>query len=184
MKRSLILAAALLLSAVPLQLIAQESHATQTPQHFYRLKLVVKELSDTGAVTNSRTYQATVSTGENLPDQVIKTGSRIPIATGSYSGPSSPSISNTQFQYVDLGIDMDVRRVVEVSEGLAFHLKAEITSTAKYSEIAGVNEPVIRQNTWFSDVLVPAGKPTIVYSSDDLDTKGKTQVEVTATPVE
>ncbi|HTX40683.1 MAG TPA: hypothetical protein VMD25_02555 [Acidobacteriaceae bacterium] len=188
MKRTIILAACLLLCAAPLRLRAQSasqgSPAAQPLQHFYHLKMVVRELSDSGAVTNTRTYEATVTTGDNVSDQVIKTGSRLPIATGSYSGTSSPSISNTQFQYIDLGIDLDVRRVAEVGDGLTFHFKAEVTSTAKYSEIAGVNEPVIRQNAWSSDVIVPLGKPTVVYSSDELDSKGKMQVEVTATPVE
>ena len=185
MKRTIILAACLLLCAAPLHLRAQSASqgSTAAPaQHFYHLKLVVEELSDTGSVTNSRTYQTTVSTAGSS-DQYLNTGSRVPVATGTYSG-SNSAVQNTQFQYIDLGIAFHIGHVKEVGQSLSFQLKAEISSMAKYSEIAGVNEPVIRQNTWFSDVLVPAGKPTIVYSSDDLDTKGKTQVEVTATPVE
>jgi hypothetical protein len=184
MKRIIILAAALLLLAAPGHLQAQsESQGTAAapPQHFYHLKLVVEELSASGSVTNSRTYQTTVSTSGGS-DQYVNTGSKIPIATGTSSGPSA--LQNTQFQYIDLGIEFHIGHVKEIGQSLSFQLKAEISSMAKYSEIAGVNEPVIRQNTWLSDILVPAGKPTVVYSSDDLDTKGKTQVEVTATPVE
>jgi hypothetical protein len=33
-------------------------------------------------------------------------------------------------------------------------------------------------------VLISIGKPTVVFSSDDLDSKGKMQVEVTAAKVE
>jgi hypothetical protein len=33
-------------------------------------------------------------------------------------------------------------------------------------------------------VLIPIGKPTVVFSSDDLGDKGKLQVELTATRVE
>lgn len=187
MKRTLILAAALLLSAAPLRLCAQStpqaSPAAQAPQHFYHLKFVVEEISDTGAATNARTYQTTVSTGEDTPPQFIKTGSRVPIATGTYSA-SGSTVQNTQFQYIDLGIDMEIQHVAEAGDVLKFHLKTEVSSMARYSEIAGVNEPVIRQNAWSSDVLVPIGKPSVVYSSDDLDSKGKMQVEVTATPVE
>jgi len=187
MKRTIILAAALLLFAAPLHLCAQSatqaSPATQTTQRFYHLKFVVEELSDAGAVTNSRAYQATVTTGPNDPPQIIKTGSRVPIATGTYSG-SGSAVQNTQFQYIDLGIDMEIQHVAEVGDGLKFHLHTEVSSMARYSQIAGVNEPVIRQNDWSSDVLVPIGKPTVVYSSDDLDSKGKMQVEVTATPIE
>ncbi len=187
MKRSVILATALLLFAAPLCLCAQnapqESAPASTTQHFYHLKFIVEELSDTGTVTNTRTYQTTVSTGPNDPSQIIKTGSRVPIVTGSYSGSGSP-LPNTQFQYIDLGVSIQVQHVAEIGDALKFNLRTDVSSMAKYSEIAGVNEPVIRQNTWSSDVLVPIGKPSVVFSSDDLDTKGKMQVEVTATPVE
>jgi hypothetical protein len=46
------------------------------------------------------------------------------------------------------------------------------------------NDPVIRQNKWDSTVLIPIGKPTVVFSSDDLDDRGKLQVELTATRME
>lgn len=187
MKRTILLAAALLLFAAPFHLCAQDasqgSSAAQPPEHFYHLKLVVEELSDTGAVTNTRTYQATVSTDPKSAPQSIKTGSRIPIATGSTSG-SGSALQNTQFQYIDLGIDFDITHVKEIGQSLSFYLRATVSSMARYSQIAGINEPVIRQNTWSSEVLVPVGKPSIVYSSDDLDSKGRMQVEVTATPVE
>jgi hypothetical protein len=55
---------------------------------------------------------------------------------------------------------------------------------ARQAEVAGIGEPVIRQNSWDSTVAIPIGKPTVVGSSDDLDSKGKLQVEVTATRVE
>ena len=43
---------------------------------------------------------------------------------------------------------------------------------------------MVRQNKWDSTVLIPIGKATVVYSADDLDSKGKMQVEVTAVRVE
>ncbi|HEY1808252.1 MAG TPA: hypothetical protein VGG42_06800 [Acidobacteriaceae bacterium] len=154
------------------------------PQHFYRLHFAVEELDATGKLTNTRSYEETIATG-NAADQQIKTGSRIPIATGSYgsSGVQS-SLMNTQFQYIDLGVNLDVRNVTEYSDKLGFRLKAEISSVARQTEIAGIGEPVIRQNSWDSTLTVPVGKPTVVYSSDDLDSKGRMQVEVTATRVE
>ena len=40
-----------------------------------------------------------------------------------------------------------------------------------------------RQTKWGANVLAPLGKPTVIFSSDDLTTKGQTQLEVTATPI-
>jgi hypothetical protein len=179
--------AAFTLSLLPVAGRAQnapESTPPPAPQHFYHLQFAVEELDANGKVTNTRTYDETISTGSG-PDQQIKTGSRVPIATGSYGSSGTPAnLANTQFQYIDLGVDLDVRNASEQGEKITFRLKAGITSIARQTEIAGIGEPVIRENTWDSTLTVPVGKPTVVYSSDDLDSKGKMQVEVTATKVE
>jgi hypothetical protein len=39
----------------------------------------------------------------------------------------------------------------------------------------------MRQNKWEAVVLIPIGKSTVVFSSDDLDNKGSMQMLVTAT---
>ena len=43
--------------------------------------------------------------------------------------------------------------------------------------------PMIRQNRWTSNVVVPLKKPTVIFSSDDLTTKHQMQLELTATPI-
>ena len=175
------------LSLLPIAARAQnspDSTSPPAPQHFYRLLFAVEELDATGKITNTRSYEETIATG-NGPDQQIKTGSRVPIATGSYSTSGSPAnLANTQFQYIDLGVNLDVRNAAESGDSLRFRLRAEISSIARQTEIAGIGEPVIRQNTWDSTLTVPIGKPTVVYSADDLDSKGKMQVQLTATRVE
>ena len=175
------------LSLLPLTMRAQNPPATAaaSAQQFYRLHFAVEELNAAGKVTNARSYEETIATtdgGQPLGDQQIKTGSRVPIVTGSYG--SNPASANTQFQYIDLGVNLDVRDASEHGAMLSFRLKAEISSIARQTEVAGMGEPVIRQNTWDSHVTVPIGKPTVVFSSDDLDSTGKVQVEVTATSIE
>jgi hypothetical protein len=189
MKTIAIVAAVFTLSLVTLTAGAQNPSGTAAaaPQHFYRLHFAVAELDGSGKVTNTRSYEEIATTGGTQPlgDQQIKTGSRVPIATGSYAGNGNPAnLASTQFQYIDLGVNLDVRDTSERGEMLGFRLKAEISSIARQTEVAGTGEPVIRQNVWDSIVLVPIGKPTVVFSSDDLDSKGKMQVEVTATRVE
>ena len=171
------------LSLLPVAVRAQNSPESTPPppQHFYRLHFAVQEIDAGGKVTNTRAYEETIATG-NGPDQQIKTGSRVPIIVGS-SG-SSPNVNNTEFQYIDLGVDIDVRNASDRADKLSFRLKATVSSIARLTEIAGTGEPVIRQNTWDSTLSVPIGKPTAVYSSDDLDSKGKMQIEVTATKVD
>lgn len=185
MKTIAAFAAACTLSLLSLGAHAQTSEsAPPHPQHFYRLHFAVQELDPAGKVTNTRTYEETISTA-NGADQQIKTGSRVPIATGSYGDPAiKSSLVNTQFQYIDLGVDLDVRNPAEHGDNLEFRLRAEVSSLARQEQIGGISEPVIRQNHWDSTLTVPIGKPTVVCSSDDLDSKGKMRIEVTATRVD
>ncbi|MGA8530272.1 MAG: hypothetical protein WB622_11195 [Acidobacteriaceae bacterium] len=186
MKAIATLVATLTLSLLPVAARAQNppESTPPAPQNFYHLHFAVEELDAAGKITNARTYEETIATGTGLAQQ-IKTGSRVPIATGAYgSSANSANLANTQFQYIDLGVNLDIRDANEHGDKFSFRLKAEISSIARQTEIAGIGEPVIRQNLWDSTLTVPIGKPTVVYSSDDLDSKGKMQVEVTATKVE
>lgn len=91
-----------------------------------------------------------------------------------------------QWQYLDVGVNFDVWNPKEVGEKLSFDLTADVSSLAT-PENGGPNavaHPVIRQNRWQSNVIIVPGKPTAVFLADDLDSKGKMQVEVTATRVE
>lgn len=185
MKRTAIWAAVAVGLLVSPGLRAQDSAKASTseanpPEHFYRLIFTLDEINDAGKVDNSRSYIATIVTGRPGGQQRIRTGSRIPIATGTAGG-------STQFQYLDLGVNFDVRQVKEVGDKVSFNLSAEVSSLAQEQHlVAGspVGDPVIRQNRWDSVVLIPVGKPTVVFSADDLDSKGKMQVELTATRME
>ena len=180
MKKFATLFAILALSAVPVCLAAQAAHPAPAPKHFFRLKLVVEQVNGAGTITNTRSYLTTIAT-DSAP-QTIKTGSRIPILTADPGSKSSPA--STQFQYIDLGVDFTLRDVEESAGNLGLNLRVVMSSIVSQTQLGGVSEPVIRQNVWDSMVTVPIGKPTIVFSSDDLDSKGKMQVEVTATRVE
>jgi len=187
MKSIATLAAAFTLSLLPAVMHAQNppQAAAEPAPNFYHLHFAVEELNAAGQVTNTRTYDEivrTVTQHDHLYNQQIKTGSRVPIATGSYG--SNPATASTQFQYIDLGVNLEVRSVKEEPKSLSFELNASIESIARQTQIAGTNEPVIRQDSWDSLVIVPIGKPTVVFSSDDLDSTGRMQVQVTATRIE
>ena len=149
------------------------------PDHFYKLNMTVEELNDAGQPSNSRTYSAIIETGPG--SQEIRTGSRVPIATGTEGGGT-----NVQFQYIDVGVNVDVRKVEEIGDKLSFTLVADVSSIAPMEKMTGqlAGEPVIRQNKWNSSVLIPIGKPIVVFSADDLVDKGRMQVQVTATRVD
>ena len=162
----------------------ETAKAPERPAHFYHLEFVVQETGSDGKATNSRTYSGTVSTSRTDRGFSMRTGSRVPIATGSFAGDNkTPSSQYTQFQYIDVGVNIDARDAQEQDGKLSLSLNAEISSMGENRDISGVNEPVIRQNRWQAVVLIPIGKGTTVFTSDVLDNKGAMQLVVTATPV-
>jgi hypothetical protein len=136
------------------------------PAKFYKFDFVIKELAG-AKILNSRAYSALVSTGKSTAE--IRAGSKIPYDAGA-----------NNYQQIDVGVSIDLRAVKEVQDRLAFFIAAEVSSVPEGSP---EGRPTVRQNKWHSDVIVPLKKPTLLFSSENLDAKTQMQVEVTAAPI-
>jgi hypothetical protein len=194
--RKIILISCLLLFTVCLgpSAFAQDAGTQQSPKaqstapaltnHFYRLDFTVEEVGGDGKPINSRSYSTIVGI-DSHETMSIRTGSRFPIATGSFAaiGNENSKVQNTQFQFVDLGVNFDVRDVREIGRQLSLNLTADLTGIADTNDPA-TRQPVIRHNRWQGLALIPTGKPAVVFSSDSLDNKGSTRILVTATPLQ
>ncbi|HVW78917.1 MAG TPA: hypothetical protein VHB45_14985 [Alloacidobacterium sp.] len=175
----------LFLSASLLSFAQDTSKPAKTPGHFYKLAYVVQEVSDSGKVINTRSYMTNIRIGEDGVQ--IRAGNRVPIDTEQHAGAVSSSLVNLQFQYRDVGINIDSAHAEEIEEKLALKVTAEENDFAGPSstwpnQITTV--PVIRQNKWSGDFILPIGKPTVIFSSDDLSTRGKIQIVLTPTRVD
>jgi hypothetical protein len=164
---------------------AQEAAAKDTapagPATRHLLKFVVKELEG-GKVINSREYSTYLAgtSKETTGTSSIRTGSKVPIASGTPLGSSTI----TQFTYIDVGVNIDIRGDRVEDGKLYCFIKAEVTSidTSTISENS-VRPSVVRQNLWSSPVFAPLGKPITLFSSDDVASKRTMQLELTATEV-
>lgn len=188
MKKTALVLALITLVAVPAAVRAQNAAPepakvdnASAPDHFYKLNLTVEETNESGKVVNSRTFVATIETTPHF-SQSIRTGDRVPVA-----------MSENSYQYMDLGVDFDIAVVRELGNNLSFRLTANVSSFATPipsnnggAQPSGeaLSRPVVRQNKWDCGVLIPIGKSTVVFSADDLQGKGKMQVELTATRVD
>lgn len=159
----------------------EPSQAGETAAHYYHLEFVVQELSKEGKPTNTRTYTTTVTTDPHGTAS-IRTNSKIPIVVSETSS-NNASSPNVQFQYQDIGVNIDAMHAREIGHQLSVDLTANITSVAETLD-ARLHEPIIRQNKWQAVVLIPIGKETVVFTSDSLDSRGSMQLVVTATPVQ
>jgi general secretion pathway protein D len=79
----------------------------------------------------------------------LKIGDRVPIATGSFAsgiggGGVSPLV-NTQFQYLDVGVNIDITPHVHSNHEVTLKMVLEISSVTGTQNIGGINQPVIGQ---------------------------------------
>lgn len=165
---------------------SQDSGSTAKPQepvkpsdppgHFYRLDLAVEQVGSDGKPTNSRSYTMTISTARGDAAGEIRTGVKVPILTG-----DAKAGENIQYQYQDIGISFDARNAREAGGKLTLHLAADVSSVAAPKDPGLTTPPVVQQNKWQGQVLIPIGKATTVFSSDDIQSKGAMQLVVTAT---
>jgi len=78
--------------------------------------------------------------------------------------------------YIDVGVNLDVRRIHRTNDELTLDIVAEVSS-------ADPGSNVIRQAKWNSSVLIPVRKPVVIFSSDGPTARHQMQLEITATPL-
>ena len=110
----------------------------------------------------------------------MKIGKKIPIATGSYSsGTSSSSVSslvNTQFQYQDVGINIEMTPTVHFDHDVTLKIKLEDSSEDGTTTISDVTEPIIAQKTSEQVIRLREGEASIMSGmmnkKDEVDWNG------------
>jgi general secretion pathway protein D len=102
----------------------------------------------------------------------LKIGNRVPVATGSFqagvgvgvgggAGVVNPLV-NTQFQYIDVGVNIDVTPRVHPDNQVSMKLSIEISSIASFSNIGGIEQPVISQRKIEHDVRLKEGEVSVL----------------------
>jgi general secretion pathway protein D len=112
----------------------------------------------------------------------LKVGERIPVATGSYqTGAATAVVSslvNTQFQYLDVGVEVEITPTVHFNGDVTLKTKIVTSEQASPVTIGGITEPVISQRTSEQTVRLREGETNIMggfLEKEDL-------VSVTGTP--
>ena len=166
-KLAVLFAAVLATSATA---VAQNEVPKPPGPQFYRLDFVLKELEG-GKPVKTHNYQMMLSANDRGISS-IRSGAKIPTSDGKGT------------QYIDVGVNLDVRELVPTKDGLELDIVAEASGVLDTAAGAPLTkQPMIYQTKWNSRVEVQAGKPTMVYSSDDPTSKRQVQLEVTATPI-
>lgn len=102
----------------------------------------------------------------------LKIGDRVPVATGSFqagvgvgvgsgAGVVNPLV-NTQFQYIDVGVNIDVTPRVHPDGDVSLKLSVEVSQISGTSSIGGINQPIISQRKVEHDVRLKEGEVSML----------------------
>jgi general secretion pathway protein D len=92
----------------------------------------------------------------------LNIGSREPTATGSYqpgvSGVSVSPLVSTQFQYLDVGVNVGMQPHVHENGEVTIHITIDISTVSGYTSIGGINEPIIGQRKVEHEIRMREGE--------------------------
>jgi 3D (Asp-Asp-Asp) domain-containing protein len=138
---------------------------TEKAVNAYRLDFSVNEFED-GKKINTRQYSMNLN-AEDAND--IKIGTRVPVES-----------KQGEFTYLDVGTSIWCR-IGERPNGLPISVRAEISNFAMPDQQGQQVRPVLRQLSIRASTVAQLGKPMVVGSVDDPNSKRQFQLEVTVT---
>lgn len=101
----------------------------------------------------------------------MKIGEKIPIATGSYqTGAATAMVSslvNTQFQYQDVGVNIEITPTVHFDNDITLKIKIDVSSQSGSVTISGVTEPILSQRVVDQVIRLREGEATILGGIQD-----------------
>ena len=102
----------------------------------------------------------------------LKIGDRVPVATGSFQagvgvGATSGAgfvnpLVNTQFQYIDVGVNVDVTPHVHPNRDISMKVSIEVSSVTGTSTIGGISQPIISQRKVEHEIRLKEGEVSIL----------------------
>jgi general secretion pathway protein D len=100
----------------------------------------------------------------------LKIGDRVPIATGSFQSGLGGSV-NTQFQYLDVGVNVDITPYIHSDNTVTLKMTLSISSVTGVQNIGGFNQPTIGQRTVEHEARLANGEVNLIGGIlEDTDT--------------
>lgn len=147
------------------ELIGQLDH----PHRQYRLTYILTE-SDGGRRIGVQHYSMVLTSGERMQ---LKEGSRIPVVTGSLTGPDQTTRQTT---YLDVGLNFD-SVVQEYGSGVQLKTRLEQSSLAAEKSGIGPEDPIVRQTRLEGTSFLMEGKPLSLGTLDVISSTRRLEVE-------
>jgi general secretion pathway protein D len=103
----------------------------------------------------------------------LRVGDRVPVATGSFqagvgvgttgagAGVINPLV-NTQFQYLDVGVNVDLTPRIHPNHEISMKINIVVSSVTGQQSIGGISQPIISQRSIEHDVRLKDGEVNIL----------------------
>jgi general secretion pathway protein D len=111
----------------------------------------------------------------------LKIGERVPVATGSFQpgigGVGINPLVNTQFQYLDVGVNIDITPRVHAGREISLKLSMDVSDVDSYVSIGGISQPVIGQRKIENEIRLKDGEVSLLGGMmEDTKTKALTGI--------
>src|ERR1700691_5362264 len=111
----------------------------------------------------------------------LQIGERVPVATGSFQpgigGVGINPLVNTQFQYLDVGVNIDITPRVHAGGEISLKLSMDVSDVDSYVSIGGISQPVIGQRKIENDIRLKDGEVSVLGGMmEDSKTKALTGI--------
>jgi general secretion pathway protein D len=117
--------------------------------------------------SNTKTLQNPRIRSTDGQKATMKIGSRIPIATGSFQSgvgvaAAVTPLAETQFQYIDVGVNIEMTPTVHYNHDVTMKLAIEVSSESNNVTIEGVTEPIIAQKKSEQTIRLREGEASVL----------------------
>jgi general secretion pathway protein D len=96
----------------------------------------------------------------------LKIGDRVPVATGSFQpgigGVGINPLVNTQFQYLDVGVNIDITPRVHAGREISLKLTMDVSAVTSHVSIGGIDQPVIGQRKIEHEIRLKDGEVNLL----------------------
>jgi len=111
----------------------------------------------------------------------LKIGDRVPVATGSFQpgigGVGINPLVNTQFQYLDVGVNIDITPKVHAGREVTLKISMDISNVTGQSNIGGISQPIIGQRKIEHEIRLKEGEINLLGGMlEDSATKSLTGI--------
>src|SRR5579871_53263 len=96
----------------------------------------------------------------------LKIGDRVPVATGSFQpgigGVGINPLVNTQFQYLDVGVNIDITPRVHANGEVTLKILMDVSAVTGQSNIGGISQPIIGQRKIEHEIRLKDGEANLL----------------------